>query len=149
MKKFKREGRDIYQIFPVSGWVKIKTFNSEDESRKEYSNMLERERKFKVLKKELFLPREIQGLFATKGGLWDVNIETDKMKKFRGDVYQSRRKRFSLLMKEQLQLGKNREQSFEDAYIKFIDVADNEDIILTEKTFRELYPDEKRQRSSW
>ena len=148
MSKFKREGK-IISLETREGWVKVKEYATEDEAKQFIKEDKEKARKFKILQKELFVPREIQGLFGPKGGLQDVNIETKKMEEFRKEVYKSRRKIFTQLMREQIEQGKSKDLAFDGAYRRFIDVADEKELTLTLRSFQELYPDEKRQKSSW
>lgn len=148
MDKYKLVGKDLYSN--VKGnYIRIKTFETEEQAQKDFDKRMDQDRKFRALQKDLFVPKEIQGLFGSRGGLWDINIESEKMLKFRKDVHDSRRKMFSNLMKEEISKGKDKVQSFNDAYVRFMDIAENENLVLTQQKFQELYPDERRQKLSW
>lgn len=111
--------------------------------------------KYTLLRNELFFDREIRGLFGYRGGILNINIDTEKMKKFRHRIFRTRRPIFIKILnqtiKEEKKLKSNlsRDEIEEKAYAKFIDYGDDHDLVLTHNRFKELYPEDSRKRIYW
>jgi len=109
--------------------------------------------KYTELRNELFFDREIRGLFGYRGGFLEINMETEKMKKFRHRIYRTRKPIFEMLMKKEMKLRQGQNISREDmediVYQKFIDFGDQHDLVLTHNRFKELYPQDSRKRIEW
>jgi len=111
--------------------------------------------KYTLLRNELFFDREIRGLFGYRGGFLEINIDTEKMIKFRHRIFRTRRPIFVKILKqtikEESKKGSNmsQEDMEELAYTRFIKYGDDHDMVLTHNRFKELYPDDSRKRISW
>jgi hypothetical protein len=111
--------------------------------------------KYTLLRNELFFDREIRGLFGYRGGILSVNIDTEKMQKFRHRIYRTRRSIFTKILnqviREENKKGNKMSQDDleEKAYALFINYGDEHDMVLTHNRFKELYPEDSRRRISW
>jgi len=106
--------------------------------------------KYTELRRDLFLDREIRGLFGYRGGLVEININSDKMLKFRHRVFRHRRPVFVDFVKDEFKKGATeREEAEEAAYKRLSEYCEIHFDVLTSNRFKELYPQDNRKAISW